>query len=438
MKLWDYLEAGGKRSIEIAHRRWGKDEVALHRTAVAVFERPATYWHLLPMQTQGRKAIWEAVNPHTGLRRIDEAFPLEIRETTRENEMTIRFINGSMWHVVGSDNYNALVGSPPAGVVYSEWALSDPSSWAFLRPILAENGGWATFITTPRGHNHAKKMLDEARDDPGWFAEVSPATETGVFTAEQLETEKREYIAQFGADHGLALYRQEYLCSFDAAILGAYYSGEIERARNEGRIKAVGYDRYLPVMTAWDLGYTDSTSIWFIQASGTEVHLIDYYQADSKPLSHYAEVLNEKKRAWGEGFRWGEHYFPHDVQAHELTVGRSRVQTLRDLGIDPQVVPVHNINDGINSVRRLFDRFWIDSVKCKTGIDALAQYRRELDEKTKMFRDRPVHDWSSHGADALRCFAAGWYGNPARPSDRKIDRHRKSLYADTTASWRTA
>ena len=156
---WDYLEKGGKLAYVIAHRRWGKDDIALHWTACAAFDRVGTYWHLLPQASQARKAVFEAINPHTGLRRIDEAFPRELRETTRENEMFIRFKNGSTWQVVGSDNYDSLVGSPPVGVVMSEWALAKPQAWAYLRPILKENGGWAAFITTPRGRNHCHRMF---------------------------------------------------------------------------------------------------------------------------------------------------------------------------------------------------------------------------------------------------------------------------------------
>lgn len=149
LPLWQYLEHGGKRADVAAHRRWGKDDVALHWTACAAIQRPGTYWHLLPEAAQARKAIWDAVNPHTGKKRIDEAFPPEIRARKREQEMIIELVNGSTWQVLGSDNYNSLVGSPPVGVVLSEWALAKPDAWTYLRPILAENGGWAIFIWTP-------------------------------------------------------------------------------------------------------------------------------------------------------------------------------------------------------------------------------------------------------------------------------------------------
>jgi hypothetical protein len=128
LDAWGYLAHGGRHAELIWHRRSGKDEIALHWAAVAAFQRQANYWHMLPMANQARKAIWHAVNPHTGVRRIDEAFPRELREQTYEGEMLIRFKNGSTWQLLGSDNYNAAVGSAPAGIVFSEWALANPAA----------------------------------------------------------------------------------------------------------------------------------------------------------------------------------------------------------------------------------------------------------------------------------------------------------------------
>jgi hypothetical protein len=178
-RLWNYLLRGGTRAIDIAHRRWGKDEVALHWSAIAAHDRVASYWHLLPQASQARKAIWDAINPHTGKRRIDEAFPQALRKRTREQDMFIEFKSGSTWQVLGSDNFNSLVGSPPAGIVMSEWALCNPAAWAYLKPILDENGGWAIFITTPRGKNHAHAMYQMAKANPKWFAEVSNVQGSG-------------------------------------------------------------------------------------------------------------------------------------------------------------------------------------------------------------------------------------------------------------------
>ena len=402
LSLWRYLEGGGKRAVGIWHRRSGKDDVALHWTAVAAHERPATYWHLLPLMSQARRAVWEAVNPATGKRRIDEAFPPEIRAGVRDQEMLIRLRSGSTWQVLGSDGFDSLVGAPPAGIVFSEWALADPRAWAYLRPILDENQGWALFITTPRGRNHALKSFDLARASPDWFAEILTAHDTGVFSPERLATIKAELVAEYGEDDGTSLFAQEYECSFSAANVGAYYDGIIESAEKEGRICGVPYDPAVQVHTAWDLGIGASTAIWFIQLVGKEIHWIDYYEASGVGLDHYAKVLKEKPYAYGE------HLLPHDARARELGTGKTRVETLASLGIKVRVIPLHAVDDGIQAVRALLARSWFDTVKCDRGLGALRAYRREWDEKMAVFRPRPLHDWSSHAADAARTGAMGF------------------------------
>ena len=210
------------------------------------------------------------MNPHTGMRRIDQAFPAFTRKRTRTQDMAIEFTSGSLWRVVGSDNYNSLVGSTPRGVIFSEWALADPAAWAFLRPILMENKGWAIFITTPRGENHAKKMLDFARSDPEWFAETLTVDDTGIFTKEALDKELREMQSELGVEEGVAQFDQEYHCSFQAALIGAYYGVALRRMQKEDRIGNVPIDRGVLVHTSWDLGIADSTAIWFIQCVGKE------------------------------------------------------------------------------------------------------------------------------------------------------------------------
>jgi phage terminase large subunit len=266
--VWKALESGIKRAVLVWHRRYGKDDVALHWTACAAMQRVGTYWHLLPQANQSRKAIWDAVNPRTGRRRIDDAFPKELRETTREQDMLIRFKNGSTWQVVGSDNYNALVGSPPVGVVFSEYALADPNSWAFLRPILAENGGWVMFISTPRGRNHLQRLYQYAKDSPEWFAEILTVKDTGAISPERMEQERRELAAERGDDEADNIINQEYFCSFDAAIPGSYYGKAMAKAEAEGRIGEVPYDPRYQVQTWWDLGVGDPTAIWFVQEIG--------------------------------------------------------------------------------------------------------------------------------------------------------------------------
>lgn len=397
-RLWSYLEDGGKRAAAVWHRRAGKDSVCLNWGAVAAHQRVANYWHMLPEAAQARKAVWEAVSPHTGVRLIDQAFPLALRDTTRENEMLIRFKNGSTWQVVGSDNYQSLIGSTPAGVVFSEWSLADPASWTFLRPILAENNGWALFIYTARGRNHGWNTLQQARTEPNWFGEVLTAEDTGIFTEEQLAQELRELQSENGEDDGKALYEQEYFCSFTAAVMGSYYGKLMDKADKDGRTGVVPHDPTKQVETWWDIGVGDSTAIWFIQRVGLEIRAIDYHEATGEGLPEYIKVLREKP------YVYSRHIAPHDIRVREWLVGngKTRLDVAKELGLDFIVAPQMPVDDGIALCRALIPRMSFDAKNCKRGLDALRNYRKSWDDKLKTFRSYPLHDWSSHGADAFR------------------------------------
>jgi len=390
-------------------RRHGKDDVALNWAAVAAHRRIGSYWHMLPLATQARKAIWDAIDPHTGRRRLDQAFPIGLRESTRDNDMLIRLRCGSTLQVVGSDHYDSLVGTSPAGIVFSEWALSDPNAWTYLSPILEENGGWALFITTPRGDNHAMRMFDFAKRTPWWFAELRTAHDCGVFTPAQLESIRAEMVDLLGEDEGDARYRQEYLCDRTAAIPGAYYAKLIQRAADDGRISEVPWLPGHPVNTAWDLGVRDDTAIWFYQRVGAMTHLIDYYEARGEGAPHYAEVLHEKRKA-GK-WVWGEHIGPHDARVRDWSTGEPRITVLDRLGIHMTVQGAVSLTDagyradGIDQVRRLLPTCRFDAGRCSRGLDALRVYRREWDEVRKVFAGKPFHDFASNGADAFRVLA---------------------------------
>ena len=413
MPLWSYLEKGGKRAIEIAHRRWGKDDLLLNWTAVAAHQRVASYWHCLPEYAQARKALWTAINPHTGRRRIDEAFPPEIREATNEQEMFIRFRSGSTWQLVGSDRYDSLVGAGVAGVTFSEWALGNPSAWGYIRPMVEENDGWACFITTPRGRNHAKAMLDHAMVSERWFGEVSNIDHTGALTARQIAETLEEYTAMYGEDVGRAQFEQEYLCSFNAAILGAFYAREMLALRNEGRIRPVVAIPGKPVHTAWDIGVRDDTSIWWFQVHAGRIFILDCYTASGVGVDHYAEICHAKP--WPRGVD----FVPHDAKVTEWGTGRTRVETMRQLGLNPQIVPMATKMDGINAVRRTLPLCVFDPRCEEHGIAALEMYRREWNEETKTFKASEVHDWTSHLADAFRYLSLAWRTAP-EPEPRKV------------------
>ena len=374
----------------------------LHRAAIAAHERPATYWHCLPEYAQARKAIWNAVNPHTGKRRIDEAFPHELRENTNDQEMFIRFKSGSTWQVIGSDRYDGLVGAGVAGVVFSEWALCNPASWGYISPMMRENGGWAAFITTPRGRNHAKSMYEMAASNKDWFAEISSVSDTGRFTEAELEEIlKTDYISMFGEDIGRAQFEQEYLCSFNAAILGAFYAREMSKLRLEGRIR--DFDPVAgPVHTAWDIGVRDDTSIWWFQVVGGVPHIIDCYTASGAGVEHYAEICHAKPYARGND------YVPHDAKVKEWGTGRTRTETMRGFGLNPVLVPMATKLDGIQAARTTLKTAVFHPRTEDVGISALEQYRREWDDEKKAFKASEVHDWTSHLADAFRYLAMAW------------------------------
>lgn len=396
--------------------------------AVAAHLRPANYWHCLPTYAQSRKAIWEAVNPHSGKKRIDEAFPRLLRKTTREDTMTIEFKSGSVWRIVGSDNPDSLVGAPPAGVTFSEWAISNPSAWGLLQPILLENNGWAMFISTPRGRNHMHSMLEMARKNPNWFAQVLTVDDTHQVTYEQIEEARTEYVSLYGQEAADALIQQEYWCSFEAAILGAYYGKEMARAEQAGRITSVPAWPNTPVHTAWDLGasrQSDSMAIWLWQAvpgSGgqAQIRILAYLTGSGMSIRWYAEEIEritdelrtEMRLEYPhEDLPRGIDYVPHDARVPEMTSSgtdgkaKLRFEVMIECGLVPKIVTNHLVADGVSAVRQLFPRFWFDAERCGPGIESIRQYQTEWDDDLKKFKDTPLRNWAAHGADAFRYLA---------------------------------
>lgn len=415
--LYRYLMGGGKRAIEIAHRRWGKDEVALAATCELAHARVGSYWHCLPEYAQARKALWTAVNAHTGRRRIDEAFPPEIRRRTNDQQMFIELANGSTWQLIGSDRYDSTVGAGVAGVVYSEWALANPSAWGYHRPMLVENDGWALFITTPRGRNHAHAMYQRYQREPGFFAEVSTIYDTGALTDEQIAESRAEYIDLYGEDLGRAQFEQEYECSFNAAILGAFYAGEMAAVRRESRVQPFEPIPDLPVITAWDIGVRDSTAIWWAQVdqSGT-IWVLDFYMSHGAGVDHYAEILQSRP------YRSGRDYVPHDAKVREWGTGRTRLEVMREHKLRPALVPNVSKLDGIQAVRKTLPRC-VFHPRCEEGLAALEQYRREWDDGRKTFRESEVKDWSVHAADSFRYLSLSWRDaaqDPPPAEERRI------------------
>jgi phage terminase large subunit len=409
--IWNYMENGGLRGLLVAHRRYGKDDVALHFTATQMIEKPGNYWHMLPAYTQGKKVIWNAVNPKTQIRRIDEAFPEALRTRTNNTEMLIEMKTGAVWQIVGSDNYDSIVGAPPRGIVFSEWALANPMAWPYLEPILEENGGWALFIYTSRGNNHGRTFYETALKSDNWFGDKVTAHETDVFTEEQLERIKEGLMSNYGDELGRALYEQEYECSFEGAVFGAYYAKQMRDMRDQNRIGLIPHQPGIEVDTCWDLGVDDSMSIWFFQPIQKGFHFIDYYESSGYGWEHYAQVLKDKP------YVYGNHWMPHDAAARVQSPGevaKTPQEMAEDLGISPITTVERPRNMDlilkvqIPACRNMLARCYFDEEKCKHGIMCLENYKADYDETKKKLGNRPEHDWASHGADAFRTFAVGY------------------------------
>ncbi len=343
------------------------------------------------------------------MKRIDEAFPREIREKTLDNEMFIEFKNGSTWQLMGSDNYDALVGSPPIGLTFSEYALSNPSAWGFLRPIMLENGGWAIFNSTPRGKNHFYKMMAFAEKSKDWFADRLTVDQTGIFTNEQLLTELKELQSEHGDSYGKAIWLQEYYVSFEAAIPGAIWGEALTKLTVGQRITDVPYDKDFPVFTAWDLGRDDDTAVWFYQVIANELRIIDFYSNNFQEIPFYAQMLRDK------GYVYGIHWVPHDAKPKRLGMGgKSILQQFIDEDVGEfALVPNLSIEDGIQAGNATFHRCYFDH-KCEKGIEHLKSYHRSYDEVKKTFSTTPVHDEHSHAADAFRYLSLTWRQSKAQ------------------------
>jgi len=357
--------------------------------------RPGLYWHLFPTYNQGRKIAWEGMTK-TGRKFIDH-FPKEnIEGQINNTEMRIRFKTGSVYQVVGSDNPDRLVGANPVGIILSEYALQDPRAWDYIRPILLENEGWAVFIYTPRGRNHGYTLLKNAQKSPKWFSQVLSVNDTEAVSEEAINEEREAGMPE-------ALIQQEFYCSFDAALVGAYYGTAMDIALKAKRIGLFPYDSQLMVHTSWDLGVGDQTVIIFYQLCMGRIQIFDCYSMSGEGLPHYANILSSGHRAQ---YCYGNHYAPFDIQARDLSTGRTRLETAQSLGIRFRVVPKVSIEDGIEAVRSIMSRiYWNEDKNTEHLIEAARQYRKEWDDKKRCFHDRPYHDWTSDFMDALRYLA---------------------------------
>lgn len=376
----------------VCHRRAGKTVgciADLVLSALATNKHQARFAYVAPLYRQAKDVAWMYVKDLTA-----DVPGMEYNES----ELRADFPNGARIRLYGADNADSLRGLYMDGVILDEYADMRPSVWgAVIRPLLADRKGWAVFIGTPKGHNSFWDVWNFAQTDGNWYSLILRASESGILSKEELDDSARAMSRD--------QYEQEFECSFEAAILGAYYGQEMLAVDKEGRIGDVPYDYLAPVHTAWDLGYSDDTAIWFYQVIAGEVRVINHYASNGKDIPHYAGIIKSKP------YKYGFHHLPHDARAKTLASGgKSTVEQLAEhLGLASlRVVPQLSVQDGIQAARQMFPRVWFDKEKCEAGIESLRQYQREWDEKLQCFREQPRHDWTSHDADAFRMLAVSW------------------------------
>lgn len=400
----------------------GKDHTAINWTAVASQLRVGLYIHVFPYANQGRRVIWNGIDRNG--KKFLSAFPEDLIASRSDLEMRLILKNGSIYQILGADDPDKLVGINCIGAVFSEYALMDPKAFDLVRPILNENGGWAIFPSTPRGKNHFYNLIYGKDGSPGaiknpkWYVSIETITTTGAVDPSIVEEDRKMGVEE-------TLIQQEYFCSFDAALQGSYYEKGMSMIVEMKRIGDVPHDPALEVHTAWDLGINDAMSIWCFQLNRGEPQMIRYIEGTGEGLAFYIKLLRDlaNKGDW----IYGTHFAPHDIASTDLITGKTRLVSARELGIRFTQVPKADVEDGIEAVRQLLPRCRFDEKNCYRGIEALKSYRKQWDDKLRVYRSKPLHDWASHPADAFRTMAMGLRASGPRHKDRKYPEH-----ADTT------
>jgi hypothetical protein len=389
----DFHDRKERWSVIVAHRRCGKTVLCINDLiyrALIDDKENGRYAYVAPYYAQSKTIAWDYL----------VRFSQPVLAKANQSELWVELINGARIRLFGADNPDALRGLYLDGVVLDEYADMKPSIFgAVLRPLLSDRKGWATFIGTPKGHNSFWEVYNNATKDKDWYVKVLRASQTGLLEQAELDDAAKTMTQD--------QYLQEFECDFESAILGAYYGKEMRQLTDQGRIREVEYDPLFPVHTAWDLGYSDDTAIWFFQVVHGEIRCLDYHSSNGQPVAFYAGII--QNRADERGYVYGTHWLPHDARAKTLSSNRSVIEQLGDkIPLKTiKIAPNLKLQDGIQASRLALTRAWFDH-KCNDGIECLRQYQREYDEDKKVFRDKPRHDWTSHGADAFRYLALVW------------------------------
>jgi hypothetical protein len=389
----DFHKRQQRWAIVVAHRRCGKTVACINDLIVRASlegKKDGRYAYVAPYYSQAKNIAWDYL----------VRFAEPVLAKANQSELWVELINGSRIRLFGADNPDALRGLYLDGIVLDEYADMRPRIWGeIVRPLLADRLGWAVFIGTPKGHNAFWDLYNNASKDDRWYVKTLRASQTGLLP----ESELVDAAKSMSEDQ----YLQEFECDFESAILGAFYGKEMRQLTDQGRITDVDHDPMFPVHTAWDLGYSDDTAIWFFQVVHGEIRLLDYHYSNGQPVAFYAGIVQSRQQE--RGYEYGYHYLPHDARAKTLASNRSVIEQLGDkLPMKSlRIVPNLGLQDGIQASRLALTRAWFDH-KCEDGIECLRQYQREYDEDKKVFRDKPRHDWTSHGADAWRYLSIVW------------------------------
>lgn len=415
-EVFDTIEQGiSKRVLYVAPRRAGKDILGWNLAIRQCIKKTCLVFYVLPTYSQARKAIFDAI-AIDGTKFLDY-LPSQLVEGINKSEMKVQFRNGSILQCIGGDTYDtSLVGTNPYAVILSEFSLMPGEIFSFIRPILAANGGWCLIVGTPRGKNHMWQLWKIAQELPEWKVVYQKTSEIQHIDADVLARERSEMTAN--GDEGL--YLQEYECSFDRGISGSFYGTHLDNLKLRGQICSVPWEPGLLVYSVWDIGVNDATTIIFYQqvGDGTVIRIIDCYSNNNLGLDHYAKIIQDKP------YRYGRHFAPTDIKVREWGGGAvTRYEKARQIGLDFTLIDQVPIIDGIENVWTHFGKFWIDSEKCRSLVNALENYRKEWDEARNMFLPKPVKSWANHYADAMRYLCLSIHkakkGMTAEEFDRK-------------------
>lgn len=393
-----FLRNGWKRAVNVWHRRAWKDKTYFNLLVEMAIREPWGYAYILPTYAQGKKIIWDSIDKDG--KKFKDHIPKEILVWENGTELKFTLANGSFIQILGSDTIDNLRGISPRWIVFSEYAFQNPSAWEVMRPILAENGWWAIFNSTPNGKNHFYDMCMMAENDESWYYQKLTVRDTWVVSDEYIEQERRNGMSE-------EMIQQEYYCSFDVGAIGSYYAREIEQARQEWRITPLPINRDVPVDLYFDLWVNDNFTISFKQNDWQFYNFLNYYEDNGKTLDHYFYTIDD----WFQrnGTKMWYIYLPHDAsqKSHSFLVSWTTIiDKFKQKYVDKvQYIPNKvSINDGIQEVRKLFPRMRFHSETCIQLVRCLENYKKDYDDIKKVFRDQPRHDWASHWADNIRYF----------------------------------